>query len=65
MPRPHVLLSAAVSIDDHLDTRPGEDRLLLSSAADFDRVDSVRASVEAILVGAGTLRADDPRTRLR
>ncbi len=61
MPRPYVLLSAAVSIDGHLDTRPGEDRLLLSNKEDFERVDSVRASVDAILVGAGTLRADNPR----
>lgn len=61
MPRPYVLLSAAVSLDGYLDTRPGEDRLLLSNAADFDRVDAVRASADAILVGAGTLRADNPR----
>lgn len=61
MPRPYILLSAAVSIDGHLDTRPGEDRLLLSNKEDFERVDSVRASVDAILVGAGTLRADNPR----
>lgn len=61
MPRPYVLLSAAVSLDGYLDTRPGEDRLLLSNSEDFDRVDSVRASVDAILVGAGTLRADNPR----
>ncbi len=61
MPRPYVLLSAAVSIDGHLDTRPGQDRLLLSNKEDFERVDSVRASVDAILVGAGTLRADNPR----
>lgn len=61
MPRPYVLLSAAVSLDGHLDTRPGEDRLLLSNKEDFDRVDSVRASADAILVGAGTLRADNPR----
>lgn len=61
MPRPYVLLSAAVSIDGHLDTRPGEDRLLLSNKEDFERVDFVRASVDAILVGAGTLRADNPR----
>lgn len=60
-PRPYVLLSAAVSLDGFLDTRPGEDRLLLSNAVDFDRVDSVRASADAILVGAGTLRADNPR----
>lgn len=61
MTRPHVLLSAAASIDGYLDTRPGEDRLMLSNKADFDRVDSVRAGVDAILIGAGTLRADNPR----
>lgn len=61
MSRPYVLLSAAVSLDGYLDTRPGEDRLLLSNEEDFDRVDSVRAGVDAILVGAGTLRSDDPR----
>ncbi|MFD0315934.1 dihydrofolate reductase family protein [Streptomyces flavalbus] len=60
MPVPHVLLSAAVSLDGYLDDT-GPDRLLLSSPADFDRVDEVRASVDAILVGAGTIRADNPR----
>ncbi|MGW7261121.1 dihydrofolate reductase family protein [Streptomyces sp. NPDC054834] len=60
MPRPYVLLSAAVSLDGYLDDN-GPDRLLLSSPADFDRVDEVRASVDAILVGAGTIRADNPR----
>ncbi|GAA1376727.1 hypothetical protein GCM10009612_75560 [Streptomyces beijiangensis] len=65
MPRPYVLLSAAVSLDGYLDTRPGEDRLMLSNDADFDRVDAVRASCDAILVGAGTLRADNPRLLVR
>ncbi|MER6981467.1 dihydrofolate reductase family protein [Streptomyces carpinensis] len=60
MPLPYVLLSAAVSLDGYLDDT-GPERLLLSSPADFDRVDEVRASVDAILVGAGTLRADNPR----
>ncbi|MFE6283041.1 dihydrofolate reductase family protein [Streptomyces sp. NPDC057877] len=60
MPLPHVLLSAAVSLDGYLDDT-GPDRLLLSSPADFDRVDEVRASVDAILIGAGTIRADNPR----
>ncbi|MFJ6076464.1 dihydrofolate reductase family protein [Streptomyces sp. NPDC093065] len=60
MPLPHVLLSAAVSLDGYLDDT-GPDRLLLSGPADFDRVDEVRASVDAILVGAGTIRADNPR----
>ncbi|GGZ13155.1 5-amino-6-(5-phosphoribosylamino)uracil reductase [Streptomyces olivaceoviridis] len=60
MPLPYVLLSAAVSLDGYLDDTSPE-RLLLSSPADFDRVDAVRASVDAILVGAGTIRADNPR----
>ncbi|MFC8872607.1 dihydrofolate reductase family protein [Streptomyces sp. NPDC057148] len=60
MPLPYVLLSAAVSLDGCLDDT-GPERLLLSSPADFDRVDEVRASVDAILIGAGTIRADNPR----
>ncbi|MDR6977180.1 5-amino-6-(5-phosphoribosylamino)uracil reductase [Streptomyces sp. 3330] len=60
MPYPYVLLSAAVSLDGYLDDTTPE-RLLLSSRADFDRVDEVRASVDAVLIGAGTIRADNPR----
>ncbi|MFI7341493.1 dihydrofolate reductase family protein [Streptomyces sp. NPDC050085] len=60
MSRPYVLLSAAVSLDGCLDDT-GPERLLLSGPEDFDRVDAVRAASDAILVGAGTLRADRPR----
>ncbi|NEY35298.1 5-amino-6-(5-phosphoribosylamino)uracil reductase [Streptomyces sp. PRKS01-65] len=60
MPWPYVLLSAAVSLDGYLDDT-GPERLLLSGPEDFDRVDEVRASADAILVGAGTIRADNPR----
>ncbi|PZH14652.1 5-amino-6-(5-phosphoribosylamino)uracil reductase [Streptomyces sp. NTH33] len=60
MPHPYVLLSAAVSLDGYLDDT-GPERLLLSGPADFDRVDEVRASVDAVLIGAGTVRADNPR----
>lgn len=60
MPRPYVLLSAAVSLDGYLDDT-GPERLLLSSPADFDRVDGERARADAVLVGAGTIRADNPR----
>ncbi|WP_420903272.1 RibD family protein [Streptomyces boncukensis] len=60
MTRPYVLLSVATSIDGHIDdTSPS--RLLLSNAEDFDRVDQVRAESDAILIGAGTMRADNPR----
>lgn len=58
--RPYVILSAAMSLDGHLDdTTP--DRLILSDAADFDRVDALRADSDAIMVGAETIRRDDPR----
>lgn len=59
-PRPYVLLSAAISVDGYLDD-PSADRLLLSNADDFDRVDQVRAESDAILIGATTMRKDNPR----
>lgn len=59
MPHPYVLLSAAVSLDGFLDDT-GPERLLLSGPADFDRVDELRASSDAILIGAYTIRADNP-----
>jgi riboflavin-specific deaminase-like protein len=62
--RPYVLLSCATSADGYLDdASPG--RLVLSGPADLDRVDGVRAGFDAILVGAGTIRADDPRLLIR
>jgi 5-amino-6-(5-phosphoribosylamino)uracil reductase len=62
--RPYVLLSAAMSVDGRIDDT-GPAPLLLSDAADLDRVDEVRAGVDAILVGATTLRRDDPRLLVR
>ncbi|MFG1790777.1 RibD family protein [Nocardia sp. NPDC049149] len=60
MTRPHVLLSVAMSVDGYIDDASPE-RLRLSDAADFDRVDQVRADSDAILIGAETLRRDNPR----
>ncbi|MEV0644350.1 dihydrofolate reductase family protein [Phytomonospora sp. NPDC050363] len=57
--RPYVLLSAAVSLDGHLDDTSPE-RLILSTPADLDRVREVRAGSDAILVGASTIRRDNP-----
>jgi 5-amino-6-(5-phosphoribosylamino)uracil reductase len=53
-----------MSIDGYLDTAT-EERLLLSNDADLDRVDGVRAECDAILVGAGTVRQDNPRLLVR
>ena len=60
MTRPYVLLSVAVSVDGHIDD-DGTERFPLSNAEDFDHVDRVRAESDAILVGAATVRRDNPR----
>src|SRR6478609_1426281 len=61
--RPYTLLSCCVSIDGYIGAAAS--RLLLSNDADFDRVDAVRASCDAILVGAETVRVDNPRLIVR
>jgi 5-amino-6-(5-phosphoribosylamino)uracil reductase len=62
--RPYTLLSCALSIDGYLGAATSR-RLELSNDADFDRVDAVRASCDAILVGAATVRTDNPRLLVR
>jgi 5-amino-6-(5-phosphoribosylamino)uracil reductase len=62
--RPYTVLSCGMSIDGYLDSATVK-RLPLSNDADFDRVDDVRASCDAILVGAATVRNDNPRLLVR
>ena len=62
--RPYTLLSCGISIDGYLDSAE-DGRLLLSNEADLDRVDAVRATCDAILVGAVTVRSDNPRLLVR
>ena len=62
--RPYTVLSCAMSIDGYIASAAGKP-LPLSNAADFDRVDAVRATCDAILVGAATVRSDQPRLLLR
>jgi 5-amino-6-(5-phosphoribosylamino)uracil reductase len=62
--RPYTLLSCGMSIDGYLDNASTR-RLRLSNDADFDRVDAVRAGCDAILVGAATVRNDNPRLLVR
>jgi 5-amino-6-(5-phosphoribosylamino)uracil reductase len=61
---PYVVLSCAITLDGYLDDA-SEQRLMLSGPADLDRVDEVRAWSDAILVGAVTVRNDDPRLLVR
>ena len=62
--RPYLLVSCAMSVDGYIDDT-GPARLILSSEIDADRVDEVRASCDAILVGARTVRRDNPRLLVR
>jgi 5-amino-6-(5-phosphoribosylamino)uracil reductase len=53
-----------MSIDGYLDSESPQ-RLTMSNAADFDRVDQLRAESDAVMVGASTVRRDNPRLLVR
>src|SRR5215475_1212238 len=59
-----VVLSCAMSLDGYIDDTTAT-RLMLSSKEDFDRVDTERAAADAVLVGANTIRKDNPRLLVR
>jgi 5-amino-6-(5-phosphoribosylamino)uracil reductase len=62
--RPYTILSCGMSLDGYLDAA-SDQRLILSNDADLARVDAVRADCDAILVGAATVRNDNPRLLVR
>jgi diaminohydroxyphosphoribosylaminopyrimidine deaminase / 5-amino-6-(5-phosphoribosylamino)uracil reductase len=57
--RPHVILKLAVSADDKIGAAGGKPVAITGEAAKA-RVHLLRAQCDAILVGIGTVRADDP-----
>lgn len=62
--RPHVTLKLALSQDGALARPPGESQWLTGEIA-RTHVHAMRAKMDAILVGSGTLRADNPRLDVR
>lgn len=60
----NVLASVATTADGFLDDASAE-RLMISSAEDWAEVRRLRAQFDAILVGAETLRRDNPALTLR
>ena len=56
--RPHVIFSAAITLDGKLATRTGDSKL--SSKTDKNRVHNLRSKVDAILIGKNTAKLDDP-----
>jgi diaminohydroxyphosphoribosylaminopyrimidine deaminase / 5-amino-6-(5-phosphoribosylamino)uracil reductase len=62
--RPWVIAKCAMSLDGRLTRRPGEASWITRPAA-RRHAQALRARVDAILVGAATIRADNPRLTVR
>ncbi len=63
-PRPYVTLKMAMSLDGFVATRTGEQRWLTGPLA-RERVRELRVEHDAVMVGAGTIRIDDPQLTVR
>ena len=57
--RPYVVVNVAMSADGKLSTRERR-QVRISGAQDFTRVDRLKAGCDAVMVGIGTVLADDP-----
>ncbi|MDL2260977.1 2,5-diamino-6-(ribosylamino)-4(3H)-pyrimidinone 5'-phosphate reductase [Methanimicrococcus sp. OttesenSCG-928-J09] len=57
--RPYIFINSAMSADGKLSTYERK-QVKISGKADFERVDELRAETDAIMVGIGTVLADDP-----
>lgn len=64
MQRPYVLINVAATADGKIDTRERRGASI-SSERDRERVDALRASVDAVMVGGRTLHDEDPRLTVK
>jgi 2,5-diamino-6-(ribosylamino)-4(3H)-pyrimidinone 5'-phosphate reductase len=63
MARPYVILNAAMTLDGKIATVAGDS--MISCGADLDRIHRLRASVDAVIIGVGTVLADNPSLTVR
>jgi diaminohydroxyphosphoribosylaminopyrimidine deaminase / 5-amino-6-(5-phosphoribosylamino)uracil reductase len=62
--RPFVLAQLGQSLDGRIATLSGESRYI-NGEAGLDHLHRLRAAVDAVVVGAGTIEADDPQLTVR
>ncbi len=63
MARPYVILNAAMTLDGKIATREGDSQI--SCKEDLKRTHELRAEVDAIMVGVGTVLIDNPSLTVR
>ena len=59
MDRPFTFINSAMSADGKISTKKRK-QVKISGKTDFDRVDELRATSDAVMVGIGTILSDDP-----
>lgn len=64
MTRPFVFINSAMSADGKISSIDRR-QVRISSREDLARVDELRAKSDAIMVGVGTILADDPQLRVK
>ena len=62
--RPVVIVNVAMSADGKLSTRERR-QVRISGKDDFSRVDRLKAGCDAVMVGIGTVLADDPSLTIK
>ena len=62
--RPFVFINAAMSLDGKISNERRE-RVKISTREDFEIVDRLRAESDAVMVGIGTILADNPRLTVK
>lgn len=62
--RPHVIINSAISADGKISSFERR-QVRISGKADLRRVDVLRSESDAIMVGVGTVLADDPGLRVK
>ncbi len=64
MAKPFVYINSAMSLDGKLSTYERK-QVKISNKEDFERVDALRASADAIMAGSNTVASDDPKLTIK